>query len=326
MARYRNSLPQLCGTLFLTDGGIETTLIFHEGLQLPHFAAFDLLKTKNGEDVLRRYFQTYADIAQKFGAGLILESPTWRGSADWGAMLGYNSNDLAEANHKAIYLLTEIRHKYETERTPVVISGCVGPRRDGYIPDQIMSAPEAQAYHQKQINVFADSDADMVCAITMNYVEEALGISKSAQQALMPVAISFTVETDGNLPTGQSLKSAIEQIDDATSGYPQYYMINCAHPTHFEHALDDHGLWLKRIRGIRANASCKSHSELNDSIELDIGNPAELAMQYANLKKSLPYLNVMGGCCGTDHRHVKQIAMACSPLFSGCNPHNQLQQ
>ena len=315
MAKYRNTLPQLGGGLYLTDGGIETTLIFHEGLDLPDFAAFHLLKTHEGEAALRKYFRTYAEIAKQFGTGLILESATWRANADWGTRLGYTPEVLADANRRAIHLLEEVRNEYETERTPVVISGCLGPRGDGYVPDRAMSEQEAEAYHRDQVETLAGSAADMVCAITMNYVEESLGIARSAQRADMPVAISFTVETDGNLPTGQTLKAAIEQVDDATSGYPCYYMINCAHPAHFEHVLAEGGLWLDRIRGLRANASRKSHAELNESPELDVGNPVELGSQYARLKTRLPRLNVMGGCCGTDHRHVEQIAEACSPLF-----------
>ncbi|HXI11763.1 MAG TPA: homocysteine S-methyltransferase family protein [Thermoanaerobaculia bacterium] len=324
MAKYRSRLPQLGGGLFLTDGGLETTLIFHEGLELPDFAAFHLLKTEEGEAALRRYFQTYAAIAQSFGTGLILESATWRASADWGARLGYRPEELSEVNRRAIGLLEEVRHEYETERTPVVISGCLGPRGDGYVPDQAMSDGDAEAYHREQIELFAGSAADMVCAITMNYVEEAVGIARAAQRAEMPVAISFTVETDGNLPTGQSLKAAIEQVDQATSGYPHYFMINCAHPTHVENALGDSGSWLDRIHGLRANASRQSHAELNDSPALDIGDPAELGMQYMELRKPLRYLNVMGGCCGTDHRHVEQIAMACAPLFRDAAPGQEL--
>ncbi len=249
MAKYRNTLPQLGGGLYLTDGGIETTLIFHEGLDLPDFAAFHLLKTHEGEAALRKYFRTYAEIAKQFGTGLILESATWRANADWGTRLGYTPEVLADANRRAIHLLEEVRNEYETERTPVVISGCLGPRGDGYVPDRAMSEQEAAAYHRDQVETLAGSAADMVCAITMNYVEESLGIARVAQRAGMPVAISFTVETDGNLPTGQTLKAAIEQVDDATSGYPCYYMINCAHPAHFEHVLAEGGLWLDRIRG-----------------------------------------------------------------------------
>ncbi len=315
MNRYRSALPQLAGSLFLTDGGLETTLIFHEGLVLPDFAAFHLLKTPEGEAALRKYFRTYAEIARRLGTGLILESATWRANPDWGGKLGYTAGELADVNRRAISLLEQIRSEYETEQTPVVISGCLGPRGDGYVPDRAMSAQEAERYHQAQMTTFADSAADMVCAITMNYVEEAIGIAQAAQRAGMPVAISFTVETDGKLPTGQTLKAALAQVDDATSGYPCYYMINCAHPTHFDQVLAEGEPWLQRIRGLRANASRMSHAQLNEAPELDAGNAIELGQEYADLKRQLAHLNVMGGCCGTDHRHIEQIASVCLPLF-----------
>lgn len=315
MTRHRNALPQLKGGLFLTDGGIETTLIFHDGLDLPHFAAFHLLSAPAGRGALRNYFSTYAELSRRFGVGLILESPTWRSNPDWGARLGYTADQLAEANRQAIRLLEEVRDASETEQNPMVVSGCIGPRGDGYVPDRAMSAREAQAYHLEQIETFAGTAADMVAAVTMNYSEEAAGIAAAAREAEMPVAISFTVETDGNLPTGQSLKAAVEQVDESTSGYPSYYMVNCAHPTHIEPALGKEGDWLRRLRGLRANASRMSHAELDQATELDTGDPVELGRQYADLKRRLGQLCVMGGCCGTDHRHIEQIAVACLPLF-----------
>jgi len=321
MAKYRNALPQLGGGFFLTDGGIETTLIFHDGLELPDFAAFDLLKSAAGTAALRKYFRAYGAVARRFNTGLVLESATWRASADWAARLGYSREALAAANRKSIELLEEIRGEFETDRSKIVISGCIGPRGDGYSPANMMSEEEAKNYHREQIEIFAGSAADMVTAITVNYVEEAVGIARAAEQAGMPVAISFTVETDGALPTGQTLHKAIEQVDAATSSYPCYYMINCAHPTHFEQMLSSAQPWVERIRGLRANASRRSHAELNESTELDVGDPVELGAQYAQLKATrLPRLNVMGGCCGTDHRHVEEIAKACAPLFFTVRP------
>lgn len=315
MSRYRSALPQLEGGPFLTDGGIETTLIFLDGLDLPDFAAFYLLRTEPGTAALQKYFRAYAAIAARFNVGLILESATWRASADWGARLGYSSAALADANRAAIRLLEQIRDEI-AHRQPVVISGCVGPRGDGYVPSHAMSVAEAADYHRDQVETFADTAADMVCAITMNYAAEAVGITRAAQRAGMPVAIAFTVETDGNLPTGQPLEAAIREVDEDTAGYPGYYMLNCAHPAHFERALVAGEPWTARIRGLRANASRKSHAELNESTELDIGDPAELASLYAQLRrKQLPHLNVMGGCCGTDHRHLECIAEACVPLI-----------
>lgn len=315
MGQFRKALPQLGGDFFLTDGGIETTLIFLEGIELPDFAAFDLLKRKEGEAALRKYFRTYAELAHRLGTGLILESATWRASADWGNRLGYGAKAMADANQGAIGLLEEIRNEFKGNAQKVVISGCVGPRGDGYSPGKTMSEREAESYHGIQIRTFEDTAADMVTAITMNYVEEAIGIARAAERAGMPVAISFTVETDGRLPTGQTLRTAIEQVDATTSRYPSYFMVNCAHPTHFQHVLVEGESWTQRVRGLRANASRKSHAELNESPELDIGNPVELGTQHAQLKGRLSQLNVMGGCCGTDHRHIEQIATACLPLF-----------
>lgn len=312
MAKYRNSLPQLAGNdLFLTDGGIETSLIYLDGQDLPHFAAFDLLKDPDGRNALRRYYDRYTSIAAQNRLGFILESPTWRANADWGAELGYGREDLASVNRSAIALMMEIRDGMETGGTPMVISGCIGPRGDGYRPEQMMSAEAAQRYHTDQVRTFRETDADMVAAVTMNYAEEAIGIAGAAAEAEMPVAISFTVETDGKLATGQSLRDAITAVDEATDHAPAYYMINCAHPMHFEGALDAGESWTSRVRGLRANASTCSHAELDAATELDSGDPADLAERYADLRSRHRSLNILGGCCGTDHRHIIEICSAC---------------
>lgn len=314
MAKYRNNLPQLSGNLFLTDGGMETTLIFHQGLDLPEFASFDLLKHPAGERSVRQYFHTYANLARSYGVGLILESATWRANPDWGNRLGYSAEELAKLNRKAIALLHDIRQEYETPESRMVISGCIGPRGDGYIPSSAMTVQEAADYHRTQIEIFRDAEADLVTAMTINYVEEAIGVTRAAQAAGMPVVIAFTVETDGQLPTGQSLKDAIVQVDAVTGNAPAYYMINCAHPTHFASILVPGEPWLERIRGLRANASTKSHAELNESETLDDGNPIELGNQYRELHNQFPQINVLGGCCGTDDRHIEAICKACLPV------------
>jgi len=313
MAKYRNNLPQLSGDLFLTDGGIETTLIFHDGFDLPEFAAFDILKRADGVAALRRYYKQYVAVARTHEVGFILEAPTWRSSPDWGAKLGYSAQGLALANRQAIALLEDIRAAYETDRSKMVISGCIGPRGDGYKAEAMMTPAEAEQYHATQIGVLSETQADMVTALTMTYAEEAIGVTRAAQAAGMPVVISFTVETDGRLPSGQTLKAAIEQVDTATDNGPAYYMINCAHPTHFEDALAAGERWTERIGGLRANASALSHAELDEAEELDDGNPAELGHQYRILRGKLGHLNVLGGCCGTDHRHVEAICRACEP-------------
>jgi S-methylmethionine-dependent homocysteine/selenocysteine methylase len=315
MTKYRSNLPILSKRLFMTDGGLETTLIFLEGHNLRHFAAFDLLNTPLGYEALVKYFRTYAQLAQKYQVGFILESVTWRASQDWGDKLGYSSSEMANFNRNAIALLEEIRDEYETEKTPMVISGCIGPRGDGYNPTALMNEAEAEQYHTAQIEIFSQSNADLVTAITMNYPEEAIGITRAAQKANIPVVISFTVETDGQLPTGQSLPDAIAQVDNTTNNAPLYYMINCAHPNHFAHVFNSDGIWLEKIKAIRANASIKSHAELDEAEELDDGNPVELGMQYQKLITILPNLNIFGGCCGTDHRHVEEMCKSVLSFF-----------
>lgn len=310
MTDLRRRLPQRGGGIFLTDAGIETTLIFQGGLDLPHFAAFHLLRDEQGTQALRDYYRRHAEIARKNGAGFILESATWRASPDWGDKLGYSVAALDEANRKAIALLHELRTELETDRSPMIISGCIGPRGDGYDPGKVTSPQEAQAYHARQIGVFAEVGVDLVTAITMTNTNEAIGVTRAAQAAGLPAVISFTVETDGRLPTGDRLQDAIEAVDRATGNGPQYFMINCAHPTHFTDVLDGEA-WVQRLYGIRANASECSHSELDNATELDDGNPIELGLQYRDLRRRFPHINVLGGCCGTDHRHIEQICMSC---------------
>ncbi|MBB4184967.1 S-methylmethionine-dependent homocysteine/selenocysteine methylase [Sinorhizobium terangae] len=312
MAKYRENLPLLNGGTFLSDGGMETTLIFHDGFELPHFASFVLLSSAEGRRKLLQYYTHYLDIARRHNTGFILDTATWRANADWGEKLGYDADALATANRDAVYLLTELRDQYERPQAPIVLNGAIGPRGDGYKAGR-MSADEAEDYHAAQIATFAASEADLVSGVTLNNVNEGIGIARAARRYGMPCAISFTVETDGRLVTGQSLQDAIETVDAETNGYPHYYMINCAHPSHFDGALDQGQAWVKRIGGIRANASMMSHAELDESETLDAGDPADLARRYRSLTGRLPQLRVLGGCCGTDHRHIAAICEACLP-------------
>jgi len=316
MSRYRGALPQLDGSLFLADGGIETSIIVSEGLELSHFAVFPLLCSAEGQGALRRYYRPYAEVARRHGAGLVLESATWRASPDWGARLGFPQEMLEEVDREAIRLLEDVRDEFESGATRIVISGCVGPRHDGYDPSEAMSADEAEAYHTAQIATFAGTAADMVAALTLTSAEEAVGVARAAARVDMPVAISFTVETDGRLASGQTLRQAVDAVDEETTAYPSYYMINCAHPSHFGEVLTDGDPWVARVRGLRANASRLSHAELGEAPEPDAGELEELGREYAALKRRLPRLSILGGCCGTDQRHIEHIAAACAPLFT----------
>jgi len=301
-------LPHQTNRMFLTDGGIETSLIFDDGIELPHFAAFDLLRRPGGRLALERYYTRYLAIAAAGRFGFVLESPTWRASPEWAARLGYSDAALAAANADAIEVMQGLRAVHERPKTPIVISGCVGPRGDGYVVGEQMPSEEAQAYHTPQIRAMVGAGCDLVTAATMTNVPEAIGIVRAAHQHGVPSVISFTVETDARLPSGATIDAAIAEVDGATGSGPAYYMINCAHPTHFARALDERAPWTRRIGGLRANASCRSHAELNDAAELDRGNPGQLAAEYGGLLERLPHLRVFGGCCGTDQQHVGAIA------------------
>ena len=304
-------LPHQDGRLYLTDGGFETTLIFHEGWDLPIGEAFVLLESDKGRNSIRTYFDRYLPMAVKHGIGFVLETPTWRANPDWAAKAGYGRAHLAQLNRDGIALMREVRKKYESPRTPILISGNIGPRGDGYDPGNLMSPQEAADYHGWQIGIFREENVDCVSAFTLTNVNEALGVAQAAKATKVPCVISFTLETDGRLPTGETLGDAIEAVDGETGASPIYYMINCAHPTHFANTLESNSNWITRLRAIRANSSCKSHAELDNSSELDTGNPQELGAQYAELLRRFPHINVLGGCCGTDHRHIACIADAC---------------
>lgn len=293
--------------IILTDGGLETDFIFNRDINLPHFASFPLLEDPIHRLTLQSYYKDYLNLAMENKTGFILESPTWRSSQDWGYKLGYTKEDIQRVNEDAIRLLHQIRRDYSSAIENIYVSGCVGPRGDGYTIQNIMDANDAKTYHSHQIEAFTKAKADMVCAMTISYINEALGITMAAKEKHIPVVISFTVELDGNLPSGETLQSAIDYIDEVTDMYPSYYMINCAHPSHFFDHLKTSDSWKSRIKGIRANASCKSHEELDASDELDTGDKTALGEWYLKLKKVLPDLIVFGGCCGTDASHIESI-------------------
>lgn len=303
-------LPQL-ERICLTDAGLETDLIYNRGLDLPLFASVTLLGSPAGTAALEAYFRGFLDLAAQQGCGMVLESATWRASPDWAAPLGLSLPELDALNEAAIALLKRLRADYAGRIADIVISGCIGPRGDGYDPGQMMAVDEAQAYHARQIALFAAAGVDLVSAITMTNIPEAIGITQAARAVDIPVAISFTVETDGRLPSGEPLAEAIGAVDAASGGYPAYFMINCAHPSHFSAVLDSDADWSARIGGLRANASRCSHAELDVMTELDRGEPEALAADYRDLRTRFPQIMVLGGCCGTDLAHVAAIADAC---------------
>lgn len=304
------NLPRAGGPLFLNDSGLETTLVFHDGRDLPCFAAFPLLETEADRAWLARYYDRHLELAEAHGTGFVMDTPTWRANPDWGARLGYGPAELDRINRSAVAFCREVAERWRGRVAPVAVAGVIGPRGDGYRAGGA-SVEEAQSYHAPQIAAFAEAGADIAAAYTLGTVEEAVGIVRAARQAGLAVAISFTVETDGRLASGTGLGQAIEAVDAATDGHAAYFMVNCAHPLHFAHVFAGRPQWADRIRGLKANASTLSHAELDESAVLDEGDPGDLARRIAALRAVLPSLALLGGCCGTDHRHVGAIAAAC---------------
>lgn len=292
-------------SLWTADGGLETWLLFQRGIDLPDFAAFPLLDTDEGRNALDEYARLHLDVARRHGTGFVVDTPTWRASPDWGGRLGYDRDRLHDVNVRAGLVARAVADGADV---PTIVNGAIGPRGDGYVVGATMSVAEAASYHSLQIRAFAQAGVDMVTAVTMTYVDEAIGIVRAATEAGLSVAIGFTTETDGRLPSGDELGEAIRAVDEATDGAPVWFMVNCAHPTHFADALAGDEPWIERVKSIRANASTMSHEELDEAEELDRGDPADLADRYVALRSVLPDLRVVGGCCGTDHEHVDVIA------------------
>ena len=290
----------------LTEGGLETTLVFHHGVELSHFAAFPLLEDEDGRRALRAYWEPYLELVTDTGAPFAVDTMTWRANPDWGARLGYDAAALAGVNAAAVRFAADVSR----ELGGACLNGVVGPRGDGYVVNEVMTAEQAEKYHQPQVRALAEAGVDQVSALTLTYAHEAVGFVRSAIRVGVPAVVSFTVETDGRLPSGDTLRDAVEQVEVETDRAPLGYMVNCAHPAHFGGALSE-GPWLQRVIGVRANASMMSHAELDAAEELDAGDPEDLGARYRQLLDRLPALELVGGCCGTDHRHVRAIAAAC---------------
>jgi S-methylmethionine-dependent homocysteine/selenocysteine methylase len=290
---------------WVTDGGLETDLIFHHAVDLPEFAAYPLVRSSEGRALLRDYYGGYARIAETVGCGVRLETPTWRASSDWGERLGDCERDLDEVNRAAVELVQQLRETWRPRVTEVLVVGTVGPRYDGHDPAHAMTPDQAAHYHAPQLRAFADAGADEACALTLTDADEAIGVVRAADSAGIPVIVSFTVETDGRLPDGSTLADAVRRVD--AEAPPASFMVNCAHPLHVLPALDAAGPWVERITGMRANASTASHAELDEADTLDEGNIDVLVSAHRALEERLPALEIVGGCCGTDTRHVAAL-------------------
>lgn len=302
-SHLRSPLPR-AGDRYVTDAGLETELVFHDGFELPHFISATLVEDEVGHARLERYYRSFVALAEEQAMGVLLETPTWRISADWSPLVGYDRDGRRRLNARATELLSRLREQSSLPRERFVVSGNIGPRFDGYAADRVMSIDEATRYHHEQVGDLVAAGVDAISCLTITTSSEAAGIARAANAYDVPVAVHLTVETDGRLPSGEPLGEAFERVDEEAR--VAYFGINCAHPRHFRDVLGD-APWVERIGSLRANASTKSHAELDGCETLDDGDPQALAGDYASLLARLPGLRVFGGCCGTDLRHVRRI-------------------
>lgn len=308
--------PRLEGKFYLTEGGTETEVLYKWGFELPEFAMFPLLDDPKADDVIRNMFRRYLDVAAEQNTGVLLNGHDYRASPDWGAKLGYSDEGLREMQRRTIQFLDEMRAEYADRVSDVYIAACIGPRGDAYGTGGEITADEAEDYHSVQMQNLDGTAADMAVAATFNNVPEAIGVIRAASGVGMPIGVSLTLTPEGRLRSGPTLREAIETVDEATASAAAWFGTNCAHPIEFEDALTDEGPWLDRLRYIRPNAAKMDKIALCSLGHLEDGDPVELGEQMGEIARRLPRADIIGGCCGTDERHLSEIAQNVNAVRS----------
>ena len=308
--------PRAAGRLYLTEGGTETEVLYKWGFELPEFAMFPLLDDPKADSVIEGMFDRYFEAAEATGAGMLLNAHDYRASPDWASKLGYSAEQLTDFQHRVIGFLDAMRTKYRGRVDPVYVAGCIGPRGDAYGTGGEITEEEAEAYHAVQINNLKGTAADMVIAVTFSNIAEAVGVIRAAAAAKMPIGVSFNIGPDGRLRSGPTLAEAITATDAATEGKAAWFGTNCAHPIEFAPALADPGDWRKRLRYVRPNAAKTDKLALCKLGHLEDGDPVELGNEMAEALREFPSVDIVGGCCGTDERHLKEVSTRVQEMRS----------
>lgn len=300
--------PRLENKFYLTAGGTETEILYKWGYELPEFAMFTLLDDEEANECVRNMYRRYFEVAAKNNTGLVIEGHDYRASPDWAGKLGISLENLAEIQHRIINFLTDLKTEFDGKVSDVVITGGIGPRGDAYGTGGNISEAEAEDYHSVQLSTLKDTDADMAVALTFNNIPEAVGIVRAATKIGIPIGISLTLNTESRLSSGPSLREAIEAIDENTDEGAAWYGTNCSHPLEFEPAISEEGAWRQRLRLIRPNAAKMEKISLCKLGHLEDGDPIELGAQMGDVASRFPSVDIIGGCCGTDERHLNEIA------------------
>jgi homocysteine S-methyltransferase len=300
--------PRLENKFYLTEGGTETEILYKWGYELPEFAMFTLLENAEANECVLGMYRRYFDVAEAYGTGILVTGHDYRASPDWARKLGYSLKGLTEMQHRTIQFLTDIRAEYEGRVSDVYVSGCIGPRGDAYGTGGGISEAESEDYHSVQLSNLVETDADMAIAQTFNNIPEAIGVVRAATAIGIPIGVCLTLTTDALLRSGPTLKEAVETIDDRTGGAAAWFGTNCSHPVEFEPAISEAGAWAERLRYIRPNATQMEKIALCKLGHLEDGDPVELGHQIGDVARRFPNADILGGCCGTDERHLGEIA------------------
>jgi S-methylmethionine-dependent homocysteine/selenocysteine methylase len=308
--------PRLDGRFYLTEGGTETEVLYKWGFELPEFAMYPLLDNAEAHEVIKNIYRRYFEAAERHDTGMLILGHDYRASPDWGAKLGYSPEGLAEMQRRTIEFLDGMRREYEGRVRDVYIGGCIGPRGDAYGTGGDISEAEAEAYHSVQLTTLGSTRADLAVATTFNNIPEAVGVVRAAERIGIPIGVNLTLTTEGRLRSGPTLREAVETIEERTNGAAAWFGTNCAHPLEFAGALADAGPWLERLRCIRPNAVQMDQIALCKLGHLEDGDPVELGQQMGEVARLLPRADILGGCCGTDERHLGEIAKNVNAIRS----------
>lgn len=299
--------PRLDDRIYITEGGIETEILYKWGFELPEFSMYPLLDNADAMKTIHAMFDRVFAAAAAHDAGIVLAGLDYRASPDWAEKIGYSRDQLDAFIHRNIAFLKGRREAHADRVRDVYIAATCGPRGDAYGTGGTITEDEAEAYHAFQIAASKAAGADLVIGITFNNIPESIGFVRAAQDVGIPVGISLTLTPEGVMRSGPSLQQAVEEIDAATDGAAAWFGTNCAHPVEFEPALNG-GAWTDRLRYVRPNASKMDKIALCKLGHLEDGDPEELGGQMADLKRRFPQADILGGCCGTDERHLGEIA------------------
>jgi homocysteine S-methyltransferase len=308
--------PQSDDLIYLTEGGFETELMYLHGFELPCFAAFHLLDSTKGYQAVRDLYARVCDVAAAESTGLLLGWLNYRASPDWGAKLGLSPEALRAATLRSIAMLADLRKSYAGQVPHFAISDAIGPRGDAYGTGGAITEAEAEDYHSVQLETLKHSDVDVIWAATQNNVPEVIGMARAARALGLEIAVAWSLNAESRLSSGPTLAEAITRTDAAVPGVVAWHSLTCSHPLEFTPALTP-GPWTDRLRCIRPNAAAMDKIALCKLGHLEDGDPVELGRQMGDVARRYPAMDIWGGCCGTDHRHLSEIVRNVQAVRAG---------